>query len=700
MPGGSNATKEEPVKVGSPPSLLGAAGSAMGGTGKDDQIVDPVVGSPAASPANATIAEGARQQEKYSVLVRIFTTRDRQSLEPHAWVEDLLNDFFQSILGINLSVILLSPTECLIFCGNRTQGQGMSWDESLHYAHQLMGVHPWTSYMIEVVALQQTLKEVHHKMQVAREFTHERTKQRIAHLNAIAAALAVKAQPVMPQRLPRGRGMTRWADQFFVQQQLKELNLDEPTFIHRPTLLGAQLETPEHEQFDSTREDAEEDEGDTTCILGAELNISTGEEMDATGGPACMPSAERCQWRNCALRRQHNRARWEFRKPKSRQLSFPLFRETTKEDAISYRDWCSEIEDTLEHCHNPAKVKEVMFASLQGMAKDNAKMIDENGDLHVTRILDRLDSLYGVSMTFQSLNAALCGLQQKPMESAHTYYNRMVQITVILRECHGNRYRPGELARMSKDCFYAGLLPENCPMVVHLKDQLHTTPLDLLRALLEQEENDALTRTHYPPSTSARLSHPPKPAEHYHWQPPAKKRNDRYTVRPTQLDAAQVEAAPETDPAMLDNTMDALESWYNDGFLIGLHQATEISEFWSGRCFNCQKEGHCWHQCKELLSLELHELSDKQDKEQEERKKKALNPGGGMGVKGGHAPYTASRESTRRCLRHPAPPPSRQCVYCWLSLQILEWGHPLQMAGPGKSGLGHCGWCPDPGVGW
>ena len=157
-----------------------------------------------------------------------------------------------------------------------------------------------------------------------------------------------------------------------------------------------------------------------------------------------------------------------------------------------------------------------MLASLEGMAKDNAKMIDENRDLHVTRILDGLDSLYGMSMTFQSLNAALCSLQQRPMESAHAYYNRMVQITVILREHHGNRYRPGELARMSKDCFYAGLLPENCPMVVHLKDQPHTTPLDLLRVLLEQEENDALTRTHYPPSTSTKLSHPQKSTERYH----------------------------------------------------------------------------------------------------------------------------------------------------------------------------------------
>ena len=109
---------------------------------QDDQATDPIMRSRTVSPTTATIAEGARQWEKYSLLVHIFTARDRRSLEPHAWVKDLLKDFFQSILGINLSVILLSPTECLIFCGSHTQGQGMSWDESLHYTHQLTGVHP------------------------------------------------------------------------------------------------------------------------------------------------------------------------------------------------------------------------------------------------------------------------------------------------------------------------------------------------------------------------------------------------------------------------------------------------------------------------------------------------------------------------------------------------------------------------------
>ena len=121
MPGGSSTEKEEPARAGPPMALLGAVGGALGGTGKDDCIVYPIEGSPVTSPANATVAEGARQWEKYSLLVRIFATRDRWSLEPHARVKDLLKDFFQSILGVNLSVTLLSPTECLIFCGNHTQ---------------------------------------------------------------------------------------------------------------------------------------------------------------------------------------------------------------------------------------------------------------------------------------------------------------------------------------------------------------------------------------------------------------------------------------------------------------------------------------------------------------------------------------------------------------------------------------------------
>ena len=53
-----------------------------------------------------------------------------------------------------------------------------------------------------------------------------------------------------------------------------------------------------------------------------------------------------------------------------------------------------------------------MFEAMEGMAKDHAANIDQYGVLTALEILEGMDRLYGVSMTFQSLNAALCGLQQ------------------------------------------------------------------------------------------------------------------------------------------------------------------------------------------------------------------------------------------------------------------------------------------------
>ena len=61
------------------------------------------------------------------------------------------------------------------------------------------------------------------------------------------------------------------------------MHITKPTFAHHPVLLGDQPETPDQEQYDSAREDAKEDEGDTTSALDAELDASTGEEMDAQG---------------------------------------------------------------------------------------------------------------------------------------------------------------------------------------------------------------------------------------------------------------------------------------------------------------------------------------------------------------------------------------------------------------------------------
>ena len=95
-----------------------------------------------------------------------------------------------------------------------------------------------------------------------------------------------------------------------------------------------------------------------------------------------------------------------------RKLVFSLFRESDRDDSISYHDWQTEVEAALAEGYKPKGVKIAMFEAMEGMAKDHAANIDQYGVLTALEILEGMDQLYGVSMTFQSLNAALCGLQQ------------------------------------------------------------------------------------------------------------------------------------------------------------------------------------------------------------------------------------------------------------------------------------------------
>ena len=90
------------------------------------------------------------------------------------------------------------------------------------------------------------------------------------------------------------------------------MNFDEPTFAQRPALLGTQQQSPEREQFDSTQEDVEEEKGGVTSALDAEIDASTGEETEASGHPARVPSAERCHHRNCAMQRKWTRRMENF----------------------------------------------------------------------------------------------------------------------------------------------------------------------------------------------------------------------------------------------------------------------------------------------------------------------------------------------------------------------------------------------------
>ena len=260
------------------------------------------------------------------------------------------------------------------------------------------------------------------------------------------------------------------------------------------------------------------------------------------------------------------------------------------------------------------------------MAKGHAANIDQYGVLTALEILEGMDQLYRVLMTFQSLNAALCRLQQQATETCQDYYNRFTQITVLLQERHSNHFHPGELARMSKDYFYVGLRAEHRPMVVHLKDRPNSTPLDLLAVLMENEQNDALANARYPPATSAKTTTGVCHTDHSRalrymdkqdWyadrkaggyaacqmqlgrdEHPRDRGNageDGYVIRPVQLDAEPVDDQSNTESPMLDPNVTA---WMDQGFHCGMTQAADGVDTQFKRSFNCLEEGHRWWDCK------------------------------------------------------------------------------------------------------
>ena len=298
-----------------------------------------------------------------------------------------------------------------------------------------------------------------------------------------------------------------------------------------------------------------------------------------------------------------------------------------------------------------------MFEAMEGMAKDHAANIDQYGVLTALEILEGMDWLYGVLMTFQSLNAALCRLQQRATEMCRDYYDHFTQITVLLWERHSNCFCTGELARMSKDCLYAGLRAKHRPMVAHLKDRPNSTPLDLLAALMENEQNDVLANAHYPPATSAKTTagvhhtdHPRAPrhmdkqdqyadrkmggyaihqmqlGRYEHARDRGDAGEDRYVIHPVQLDAEPVDDQSDTESPMLDPNVTA---WMDQGFHCGMVQAVDGADAHFRRCFNCLEEGHRWRDGKKTLLLpELQEILDRE----------ALNRMGGAGNKEGHVP--------------------------------------------------------------
>ena len=262
--------------------------------------------------------------------------------------------------------------------------------------------------------------------------------------------------------------MIRRADKYLAQQHGRELpramgpGLTLSAFPDRTVTPDDYLSACEPSEFqynskETNPEEPEDDpEEDDASVSSDSTYKSSGHDTDRTRRTNIINRNHR---RNQRKRKEHwgrcptNAKREEDRRKGKVVLS--LFRDSPKEGTLTYTDWHREVEEYLQKGYDDNRVKDTMLSSMEGQAYVNFHSCDEGRNHTPAQILKEMDSIYNVSVTFQGLNAWMCGLKQGMNEPIKSYYERMADISVKLEQYHGDRFGPGELSLIKKVCFYA-----------------------------------------------------------------------------------------------------------------------------------------------------------------------------------------------------------------------------------------------------
>ena len=194
----------------------------------------------------------------------------------------------------------------------------------------------------------------------------------------------------------------------------------------------------------------DEDEGNTTC--SEQPLYQSGHDTDRsrrTNTSNRSKRRNRKKHKEDRERRPTNAKKEENKRNGKVVLS--LFRDSPKEGALTYTDWHREVEEYLRKGYDNDRIKDAMLSSVEGQAYVNFHSCDEGRNCTPAQILQEMDGIYDVSITFRDLNARMCGLKQGSHEPIKAYYERMADVSVKLEQYHGDRFGPGELSLMKKD---------------------------------------------------------------------------------------------------------------------------------------------------------------------------------------------------------------------------------------------------------
>ena len=105
-----------------------------------------------------------------------------------------------------------------------------------------------------------------------------------------------------------------------------------------------------------------------------------------------------------------------------RGATLPLFKNSTKEGAMTYIDWRNSVDELVQDKVSMECIKSLVLQSLEGLPKDTTRLTNKRGKGTLANILQVLDKAYGRSASYVHLQSELYNIQQMFKESAQDYF--------------------------------------------------------------------------------------------------------------------------------------------------------------------------------------------------------------------------------------------------------------------------------------
>ena len=364
--------------------------------------------SPQRSPPDNT-----RKRDRYALLFGIQLTdvdRAGSHMLPHcAWNETVIKD----MLGIDIQeisdVIILSPVECMVYSGQRSRG--------IHDSHTM-----WIGRRVQMRCIPRTLRDTKVDLKAAKDYIRECNYGKLGTRSPTRRSGNKEAyrQAISPWDANRGRGMVRRSNRYLADQYLRRERREGRAHAAWPEESAPQdsatawvqhhTEVPEARIGMGARPDrqragagrgyplgrdrledipqsvrdpfhsAQEDQWDSPL---ESLPDDSDEELDdivaydtTTSRYTTRTERDRRERRdNCLAHRRHHRERRHGLNERRKKLNLPIFRDSSSDNAITYDDWHSEVDNYVREGHSHQLIRDSVLSALEGRPATQPKLL-------------------------------------------------------------------------------------------------------------------------------------------------------------------------------------------------------------------------------------------------------------------------------------------------------------------------------------